>query len=87
MDKALTKLKEMQESHAIATIPGRQPDNQELLVNAITGDYAVVINAICGICNIYNYMPELSGKIAIALPPVFQKVDPSTLVVEVLVLL
>lgn len=79
MVKALTKLKEMQNAHAIATIPGQQPDTTdgEAAINA--GDYAVVIKALWFMGRFTTYMPEQAGKWAIAAPPVFQKGDPSTI--------
>ena len=77
--KAITKLKEMQNAHAIATIPGQQPDTTdgEAAINA--GDYAVVIKALWFMGRFTTYMPEQAGKWAIAAPPVFQKGDPSTI--------
>jgi arabinosaccharide transport system substrate-binding protein len=79
MVKALTKLKEMQDAHAIATIPGGQPDTTdgEAAINA--GDYAVVIKALWYMGRFTTYMPEQAGKWAIAVPPVFEKGDVATI--------
>ena len=54
MVKALTKLKEMQNAHAIATIPGGQPDTTDGEAAINNGDYAVVIKALWYHGEIYN---------------------------------
>ena len=72
MKKLLTTLKELQECNAIATIAGGQPDNEEAFGEYNNGNYACAIMPMWYMSRFINYMPELSGKIAIAPAPVFE---------------
>lgn len=72
MKKLLTALKELQECNAIATIAGGQPDNEEAFGEYNNGNYACAIMPMWYMSRFINYMPELSGKIAIAPAPVFE---------------
>jgi len=78
MVKGLTKLKELQDAHAIATIAGGQPDTTEGEGAINNGDYAVVLKAMWYMSRFLQYMPDMSGKWAIAPLPVFEKGDPRT---------
>ncbi len=73
MEKVLTTLKELQDSNAIATIAGGQPDNEEAFGEYNNGNYAAAIMPMWYMSRFINYMPELSGKIAIAPAPVFEE--------------
>ncbi|OPJ57691.1 ABC transporter substrate-binding protein [Clostridium chromiireducens] len=76
MVKALTTLRDMQDAHAIATIPGGQPDTTDGEGAINNGDYAVVIKAMWYMSRFLQYMPDQAGKWAIAPAPVFEKGQP-----------
>jgi arabinosaccharide transport system substrate-binding protein len=76
MVKALTTLKDMQDVHAIATIPGGQPDQTDAEGAINNGDYAVVLKAFWYMSRFLQYMPDQAGKWAIAPVPVFEKGQP-----------
>lgn len=76
MVKALTTLRDMQDAHAIATIPGGQPDTTDGQGAINNGDYAVVIKAMWYMSRFLQYMPDQAGKWAIAPCPVFEKGQP-----------
>jgi len=76
MVKALTTLRDMQDAHAIATIPGGQPDQPDAEAAINNGDYAVVIKAMWYMSRFLEYMPDQAGKWAIAPAPVFEKGQP-----------
>ncbi|AJG99743.1 ABC transporter substrate-binding protein [Clostridium beijerinckii] len=76
MVKALTTLRDMQDAHAIATIPGGQPDQTDAEGAINNGDYAVVIKAMWYMSRFLQYMPDQAGKWAIAPAPVFEKGQP-----------
>ena len=73
MEKVLTTLKDLQENNAIATIAGGQPDNEEAFGEYNNGTYASAVMPMWYMSRFINYMPELSGKIAIAPAPVFEE--------------
>ena len=73
MIRALTTLKELQDANAIATVPGGQPDTEEAYGAFNQGDYACAIMPFWQMSRYVNYMPELSGKIAIAPVPVLEE--------------
>ena len=73
MKKVLSTLKDLQESNAIATITVDKQIMKKLLVN-ITMEIMLALSCLCGYMSRFiNYMPELSGKIAIAPAPVFEE--------------
>ncbi|AWK51425.1 ABC transporter substrate-binding protein [Clostridium beijerinckii] len=76
MVKALTTLRDMQDAHAIATIPGGQPDTTDAEGAINNGDYAVVVKAMWYMSRFLEYMPDQAGKWAIAPVPVFEKGQP-----------
>lgn len=76
MVKALTTLRELQDAHAIATIPGGQPDTPDAESAINNGDYAVAIKAMWYMSRFLQYMPDQAGKWAIAPAPVFEKGQP-----------
>lgn len=69
--KALTTLKELQDANAITTIPGGQPDTEEAYGFYNAGNVACAIMPLWQMSRYTNYMEDLSGKIAISAPPVF----------------
>ncbi|HCW53856.1 MAG TPA: ABC transporter substrate-binding protein [Clostridium sp.] len=71
MVKGLKTLKELQDANAIATVPGGQPDTEEAFGAYNNGDFACVLKPLWYMSRFVNYMPELSGKIAIAPLPTF----------------
>ena len=73
MKKVLSTLKDLQDSNAIATIAGGQPDMEEAFGEYNKGNYACAIMPMWYMSRFINYMPELSGKIAIAPAPVFEE--------------
>lgn len=79
MIKALTQLKELQDAKAIATIPGGQPDTTDGEAAINNGDYASVIKALWFMGRFTTYMPDMSGKWAIAPAPVFEKGQPRSI--------
>jgi len=76
MVKALTMLRDLQDAHAIATIPGGQPDTTDGEGAINNGDYAVVLKAMWYMSRFLQYMPDQAGKWAIAPLPVFEKGQP-----------
>ncbi len=79
MVKALTKLKELQDVNAIATMPGGQPDTTDGEGAINNGDYACVIKALWMMGRFTTYMPDMAGKWAIAPAPVFEKGQPRSI--------
>lgn len=73
MVKALTLLKDLQDNHVIATIAGGQPDTEEAYGEFNAGNYATAFMPLWQMSRYTNYMKDLSGKIAIAPIPVFEK--------------
>lgn len=73
MEKVLSTLKDLQDSNAIATIAGGQPDVEESFGEYNNGNYACAIMPMWFMSRFINYMPELAGKIAIAPAPVFEE--------------
>ncbi|WP_129337681.1 ABC transporter substrate-binding protein [Cellulomonas endophytica] len=62
----------MQEAGAIATIPGGSPDDEEAYGAIARGDYAAIVYPAWYTSRFVDYMPELSGKVAIAPAPTFE---------------
>ncbi|OWR29420.1 ABC transporter substrate-binding protein [Saccharibacillus sp. O23] len=73
MVKALQVLKDLQDSNAIATIAGGQPDTEEAYGEYNSGEYATAFMPLWMMSRFTNYMPDLAGKIAIAPIPVIEK--------------
>ena len=65
MNEAMSILKDLYDANAIGTVPGGNPDKEEAYGAFNSGDYACAIMPT-------SYMPELSGKIAIAPAPVVE---------------
>lgn len=76
MVEVLQYIKDMQDTGAFSTIPGGQPDNEEAYPVYNSGDYAVQIMPFWQTSRYVNYMSDLSGKVAIAAPPVWNESDP-----------
>ncbi|MFD1177679.1 ABC transporter substrate-binding protein [Paenibacillus puldeungensis] len=73
MIKALTLLKDLQDNHVISTIAGGQPDSEEAYGEFNSGNYVSAFMPLWQMSRYTNYMTDLSGKIAIAPLPVFEK--------------
>ncbi len=73
MVKVMTTLKDLQDANAIQTVPGGNPDKEEAYGAFNNGDYACAIMPMWQMSRYTNYMPELSGKVAIAAAPTFEE--------------
>lgn len=73
MIKAMTLLKDLQDSNAIATIAGGQPDTEEAYGEFNAGNYATAFMPLWQMSRYTNYISDLSGKIAIAPIPVIEE--------------
>ena len=71
MVEVLQCMKDMQDAGALATIAGGQPDNEEAYPLFNDGEVAAAIRPFCQTSRYLSYMTDLSGKVAIAAPPVF----------------
>ena len=71
MVEVLQCMKDMQDAGALATIAGGQPDNEEAYPLYNSGDVAAAIMPFWQTSRYTTYMTDLSGKVAIAAPPVF----------------
>ena len=71
MVEVLQCMKDMQDAGALATIAGGQPDNEEAYPLYNSGDVAAAIMPFWQKSRYTSYMTDLSGKVAIAAPPVF----------------
>ena len=71
MVEVLQCMKDMQDAGALATIAGGQPDNEEAYPLYNSGDVAAAIMPFWQTSRYTSYMTDLSGKVAIAAPPVF----------------
>lgn len=70
--KGLTIFKDLQDNNVIATIAGGQPDTEEAYGEYNSENYASAFMPLWQMSRYTNYMPELSGKIAIAPLPVIE---------------
>lgn len=73
MVKGLKVLKDLQDNNVIATIAGGQPDTEEAYGEFNEGKYATAFMPLWMMSRYTNYMPDLSGKIALAPIPVMEK--------------
>lgn len=73
MVKAMTLLKDLQDSNVIATIAGGQPDTEEAYGEFNAGNYVTAFMPLWQMSRYTNYMSDLSGKIAIAPIPVIEE--------------
>lgn len=71
MVEVLQCMKDMRDAGALATIAGGQPDNEEAYPLYNSGDVAAAIMPFWQTSRYTSYMTDLSGKVAIAAPPVF----------------
>ena len=71
MVEVLQCMKDMQDAVALATIAGGQPDNEEAYPLFNDGEVAAAIMPFWQTSRYLSYMTDLSGKVAIAAPPVF----------------
>lgn len=69
MVQAMTLLKDLYDAHAIGTVPGGNPDKEEAYGAFNSGDFACAIMPFWQMSRYTSYMPDLSGKIAIAVAP------------------
>lgn len=72
MNQAMNILKDLYDANAIGTVPGGNPDKEEAYGAFNSGDYACAIMPMWQMSRYTSYMPELSGKIAIAPAPVVE---------------
>ena len=71
MVECLQTMKDMQDAGAMDVIAGGQPDNEEAYPLYNSGDVAAAIMPFWQTSRYLSYMTDLSGKVAIAAPPVF----------------
>ncbi len=71
MVEVLQYMKDMQDAGALGTIAGGQPDNEEAYPLYNSGEVAAAIMPFWQTSRYTSYMTDLSGKVAIAAPPVF----------------
>jgi len=69
----------MQEAGAISTIPGGSPDAEEAFGAINDGDYAAIVYPAWYTSRFVDYMPDLSGDIAIAPAPVVDGAEVATI--------
>ncbi len=72
MNEAMNILKDLYDANAIGTVPGGNPDKEEAYGAFNSGDFACAIMPMWQMSRYTSYMPELSGKIAIAPAPVVE---------------
>ena len=70
---------DMQEAGAISTIPGGSPDSEEAFGAINDGDYAAIVYPAWYTSRFVDYMPDLSGDIAIAPAPVPEDAEVATI--------
>lgn len=75
MAECLQYMKDMQTAGALDTIAGGQPDNEEAYPLYNSGDVAAAIMPFWQTSRYTSYMTDLSGKVAIAAPPVWGSDD------------
>ena len=73
MIETMTILKDLFDAKAIGTVPSGNPDKEEAYGAFNNGDYACAIMPMWQMSRYTSYMPELSGKIAIAPAPVIDE--------------
>ncbi|MEK3731297.1 extracellular solute-binding protein [Paenibacillus sp. FSL M8-0334] len=73
MIRAITVLKDLQDNQVIATIAGGQPDTEEAYGEFNAGNYVSAFMPLWQMSRYTNYIPDLSGKIAIAPIPVIEE--------------
>lgn len=69
----------MLEAGAISTIPGGSPDSEEAFGAINRGDYAAIVYPAWYTSRFVDYMPDLSGDIAIAPAPVIEGGEVATI--------
>jgi arabinosaccharide transport system substrate-binding protein len=77
--EALELEQTMQEAGAISTIPGGSPDAEEAYGAINNGDYAAIVYPAWYTSRFVDYMPDLSGDIAIAPAPVVEGAEVATI--------
>ncbi len=77
--EALELERAMQEAGAISTIPGGSPDAEEAYGAINDGKYAAIVYPAWYTSRFVDYMPDLSGKIAIAPAPVVEGAEVATI--------
>lgn len=73
MVEAMNLLKDLYDNHVIGTVPGGNPDKEEAYGAFNNGDFACAIMPMWQMSRYTSYMPDLSGKIAIAPAPVMEE--------------
>jgi arabinosaccharide transport system substrate-binding protein len=77
--EALELEQTMKEAGAISTIPGGSPDTEEAYGAINNGDYAAIVYPAWYTSRFVDYMPDLSGDIAIAPAPVAEGAEVATI--------
>ena len=77
--EALELEQAMQEAGAISTIPGGSPDAEEAYGAINDGKYAAIVYPAWYTSRFVDYMPDLSGKVAIAPAPVVEGAEVATI--------
>jgi arabinosaccharide transport system substrate-binding protein len=77
--EALTMQQEMLDAGAISTIPGGSPDSEEAYGAINSGDYAAIVYPAWYTSRFVDYMPDLSGDVAIAPAPVMDGGEVATI--------
>lgn len=73
MLEAMTILKDLFDAKAIGTVPGGNPDREEAFGAFNSGEFVCAIMPLWQMSRYTSYMPDLKGKIAIAVAPQMEK--------------
>ncbi|MGW8482988.1 ABC transporter substrate-binding protein [Microbacterium sp. NPDC055903] len=77
--ETMQMFQDMKDAGALSTIPGGSPDSEEAYGAINSGDYAAVVYPAWYTSRFVDYMPDLSGKIAIAPAPQVEGSDVLTI--------
>lgn len=73
--ETMEMFQDMKDAGALSTIPGGSPDSEEAFGAINNGDYAAIVYPAWYTSRFVDYMPDLSGKIAIAPAPQIEGSD------------
>ncbi|GAB2461979.1 ABC transporter substrate-binding protein [Xylanimonas ulmi] len=76
---AFEMLQEMHATGVLGIIPGGTPDSEEGFAAIANGDFGAVIMPVWFGSRFINYMPDLAGQIAVAVPPTLPGSDVVTI--------
>lgn len=77
--EAMQMFQDMQDTGALATIPGGSPDSEEGYGAINNGDFAAIVYPAWYTSRFVDYMPDLAGKVAIAPAPQIEGSDTLTI--------